>query len=90
VIGPGGDLVGVVNLGDMVWYNFRSAYLGYYAFTPFNAKGCMSVAVARVLALAFRRYGMHRLEPTFSLTTAHRLRSSNASDFSSKASHPAT
>ena len=34
-----GELVGVVNVSEIVRGNFQSAYLGYYAFTPHAGQG---------------------------------------------------
>src|SRR5438552_2336956 len=34
-----GELVGVVNVSEIVRGAFRSAYLGYYAFTPHERRG---------------------------------------------------
>ncbi len=55
-------LVGVVNVSEIVRGAFRSAYLGYYAFVPYQRRGLMAEAVALVVDEAFRRRGLHRLE----------------------------
>ena len=34
-----GDLVGVVNLNEIVRGSFQSAYLGYYLFSPHEGRG---------------------------------------------------
>src|SRR5262245_34638393 len=34
-----GDLVGAVNISEIVRGNFWSAYLGYYVFVPYSGKG---------------------------------------------------
>ena len=57
-----GELVGVVNVSEIVRGVFRSAYLGYYAFVPHARQGLMTEAVARVIGTAFHRLGLHRLE----------------------------
>jgi [ribosomal protein S5]-alanine N-acetyltransferase len=57
-----GELVGVVNVSEIVRGAFRSAYLGYYTFAPHARQGLMTEAVARVIDTAFRRLGLHRLE----------------------------
>jgi [ribosomal protein S5]-alanine N-acetyltransferase len=58
----GGALVGVVNVSEIVRGAFRSAYLGYYAFTPHAGQGLMTEGLALVVSHAFRRLGLHRLE----------------------------
>ncbi len=57
-----GDLVGVVNVSEIVRGNFQSAYLGYYAFAPHAGQGLMAEGLALVVGEAFRRLGLHRLE----------------------------
>jgi len=57
-----GDLVGVVNVSEIVRGSFRSAYLGYYGFVPHTTRGYMTEAVGLVIARAFRTLKLHRLE----------------------------
>ena len=57
-----GDLVGVVNVSEIVRGNFQSAYLGYYAFAPHAGRGLIAEGLALVLREAFGRLGLHRLE----------------------------
>ena len=57
-----GDLVGVINISDVVTGNFRSGYLGYYAFVPYAGNGYMRQGLTAVLRLAFRQHGLHRVE----------------------------
>jgi len=62
VLRDSGDLVGVVNVSEIVGGAFRSGYLGYYAFTPHARLGLMREGLALVIADAFRRLRLHRLE----------------------------
>jgi ribosomal-protein-alanine N-acetyltransferase len=57
-----GELVGVVNVNEIVRGAFQSAYLGYYAFTPHDGQGFMREGVRQVVARAFTAYRLHRLE----------------------------
>jgi ribosomal-protein-alanine N-acetyltransferase len=57
-----GELAGVVNISEIVLGYFRSAYLSYYAFVPHQRRGYMSAGVGAMIQLAFREYGLHRLE----------------------------
>jgi len=57
-----GDLAGVVNISEIVLGYFCSAYLSYYAFVPHQRHGYMSAGVSAMIQLAFRDYGLHRLE----------------------------
>jgi ribosomal-protein-alanine N-acetyltransferase len=57
-----GELVGVVNISEIVRGAFRSAYLGYYAFTPFAGRGLMTEGLTLVIDDAFGALGLHRLE----------------------------
>lgn len=56
------ELVGVVNVNEIVRGLFQSGYLGYYAFTPYNGRGHMTDALASVANLMFRKCKLHRLE----------------------------
>ena len=62
VVTADGELAGVINLNEIVRYAFQSAYLGYYAFTPFAGKGLMRTGLHLVLARAFGDLGLHRVE----------------------------
>ena len=59
---PTGELAGVINLSEIVRGNFRSAYLGYYAFTPHDGQGWMAQGLALAIRDAFRRLRLHRVE----------------------------
>ncbi|HMB70489.1 MAG TPA: GNAT family N-acetyltransferase [bacterium] len=56
------DLVGVVNVSEIVRGVFQSAYLGFYAFAPHEGHGYMSAALSAVIGKCFRKHGLHRLE----------------------------
>jgi ribosomal-protein-alanine N-acetyltransferase len=57
-----GAPVGVFNLSEIVRGSFRSAYLGYYALVPHAGDGYMKEGLALVLAAAFGRLKLHRVE----------------------------
>jgi ribosomal-protein-alanine N-acetyltransferase len=57
-----GELVGVINVSEIVRGAFRSAYLGYYVFAPHEGQGLMAEGLRLVIADAFRRLRLHRLE----------------------------
>jgi len=57
-----GELVGVVNISEIVRGAFQSGYLGYYAFTPFERRGLMAEGLALAIDEAFHVLGLHRLE----------------------------
>jgi [ribosomal protein S5]-alanine N-acetyltransferase len=56
------ELVGVINLNEIVRGLFQSAYLGYYAFEPFAGEGYMTEGLSLVLDEAFGTLGLNRLE----------------------------
>jgi len=56
------DLVGVVDLSEIVRGCFQSAYLGYFALEPHAGRGLMREGLAQVIDHAFRDLGLHRLE----------------------------
>lgn len=55
-------IVGVFNIGEIVYGLFKSAYLGYYAFAPHAGSGYMTEGLELVLRVAFRRLKLHRVE----------------------------
>jgi ribosomal-protein-alanine N-acetyltransferase len=57
-----GDLVGVINVSNVILGFFRSAFLGYYGFSPYAGTGLMHEGMLLVLKHAFRKLKLHRLE----------------------------
>jgi len=57
-----GELVGVVNVSEIVRGVFLSGYLGFYAFAPHEGRGFMSAALQTAISRAFGEHGLHRLE----------------------------
>jgi ribosomal-protein-alanine N-acetyltransferase len=55
-------LLGVINLNEIVRGLFQSAYLGYYAFAPYQERGNMTTGLELVVKRAFRLHRLHRLE----------------------------
>jgi len=62
VTGNDGELAGAINISEIVRGNLCSGYLGYYAFAPHNGRGYMKKGISAVLAEAFSRHKLHRLE----------------------------
>ncbi|WP_182874199.1 GNAT family N-acetyltransferase [Microbispora sp. H10670] len=58
----GGDLVGMVNLNDIVRGSYQKCILGYAAFLPYVRQGYMSEAVALAVRHAFGCLNLHRVE----------------------------
>jgi ribosomal-protein-alanine N-acetyltransferase len=59
---PDGAIVGVGNLSQIFLGDFRSAYLGYFAFAPYERQGYMTDGLRLVLRKAFGPVGLHRVE----------------------------
>ena len=59
---PGGAIVGVVNLNEIVLGVFRSAYLSYWGYVPFGGRGLMTEALREAVRFAFDELGLHRVE----------------------------
>lgn len=57
-----GQMVGCININNIVRGAFQSAFLGYYAFSPYNGQGLMKQAMALVITQAFHHHRLHRLE----------------------------
>ena len=57
-----GDLVGVINVSNIILGSFKSAFLGFYAMEPFAGRGLMRQGLHHVLTEAFDNLGLHRVE----------------------------
>ncbi len=57
-----GAIVGYFGLGQIVYGKFRNAYLGYYAFRPFEGRGYMREGLELVLRYAFGDLRLHRVQ----------------------------
>jgi [ribosomal protein S5]-alanine N-acetyltransferase len=55
-------LAGVLSVSQIYMGNLRSAYLGYYLFSPHDGAGYMTEAVKMIVPYAFSTLGLHRLE----------------------------
>ncbi len=55
-------IVGVVDLDEIVWGSFRSAYVGFHGMAEFAHRGLMTEAVILAAAHAWHELGLHRLE----------------------------
>jgi len=57
-----GAMAGLANLSQIFLGDFRSAYLGYFAFSPHEGHGYMTEGVRLLLHEAFTDIGLHRVE----------------------------
>lgn len=57
-----GELVGAINLTNIVYGVFLSGYIGYFAFAGHQGKGYMKHGLSLVVRHAFRTLGLHRVE----------------------------
>jgi [ribosomal protein S5]-alanine N-acetyltransferase len=55
-------IVGYFGLGQIFYGHFRSAYLGYYAFHPFEGQGYMREGLELALRHAFGDLRLHRVQ----------------------------
>lgn len=68
------ELVGVVNVNDIVRDSRNSGSLGYYAFAPHSGRGYMLEALRRVVTHAFADLRLHRLEASIQPTNSRSIR----------------
>jgi len=64
------DIVGVINLSQISWGFFRSAYLGYYGMIDFARQGLMTEALCLTSIYVFNEIGLHRLEANIQPTNS--------------------
>ena len=57
-----GELLGALNLSQIVRGALQGAYLGYYAFAPLAGRGLMRQALGLLLDEAFGALALHRVE----------------------------
>jgi [ribosomal protein S5]-alanine N-acetyltransferase len=62
VLGNSDQLVGVINVSEIVRGAFCSAFLGYFAFAPHSKQGYMTAGLAAALDKAFKVLKLHRVE----------------------------
>lgn len=56
------EIMGVININEIVMGAFRSGYLGYYIFQQYAGQGYMSEGMRLVIKYASRNLKLHRLE----------------------------
>ncbi|MFK7824153.1 MAG: GNAT family N-acetyltransferase [Oligoflexales bacterium] len=56
------EIVGVINLNNIILGKFRNAFLGYYGSKELSGKGFMSQGMNLVLQQAFNKVKLHRVE----------------------------
>ncbi len=56
------EIVGIINISNIVRGLFRSGYLSYYCFFGFEGRGYMSAGLRAVVRQAFGKQKLHRLE----------------------------
>jgi len=79
VLVEGGDVVGILNLNNIIRGAFQSASVGYWVAQDRNGRGIATRAVAAAKRLAAEELGLHRLEASTLLdnTASQRVLASN-------------
>jgi len=62
VLRTSGELVGVINVSEIVRGAFHNAYLGYYVFSPHAGHGYMTEGLTLTLRWVFGVLRLHRVE----------------------------
>ncbi|MTB87089.1 GNAT family N-acetyltransferase [Aeromicrobium senzhongii] len=62
IIGPDDEVVGRINLNEIVRGPSLKGVLGYYVDAAHQGRGLASAAVGEMVNLAFLRLGLHRIE----------------------------
>lgn len=79
-----GELVGQVNVANVVRGAFNSAHLGYWVSERAAGRGVVPTAVAMVADLAFGEIGLHRLEANIRPENAASIRVAEKVGFTSE------
>ena len=69
-----GVLLGAINLSEIVRGKFQSCYLGYYIGPAYTGQGYMTEALQLMLATAYRRLRLHRVEANIQPNNAASIR----------------
>ena len=69
-----GRIVGTANLSQIFYGPFKNAYLGYLLGAKFTGNGYMTEAINLVLAAAFGRLRLHRIEANVQPTNTPSIR----------------
>ncbi|HEY5915743.1 MAG TPA: GNAT family protein [Verrucomicrobiae bacterium] len=56
------EIVGVINVNNLIRGAFQNAFLGYYGFLPHAKRGLMYEGMRLVINYAFKKLKLHRLE----------------------------
>lgn len=57
-----GSIVGIIALTGVLRHSLQSAWVGYFLDREVNGRGYMTEAVKQVVAIAFSKLNLHRLE----------------------------
>jgi len=68
-----GEIVGVINLNDIVFGALRSAYVGYWGYRRTGGRGLMTEALRLAVRFAFDELGLHRVEANIQPANARSL-----------------
>lgn len=83
-----GELVGVVNVNEIVRGLFQSACLGYYAFLPHAGQGYMWQGMQQVMRHCFMELRLHRLEANIQPENSRSIALVRALEFSKEGFSP--
>jgi len=86
---PSGDLVGAINITNIVRGAFQSGYVGYFAFAGHAGKGLMAKGLRAVVRQAFTKLRLHRLEANIQPTNAPSIALARACGFTKEGYSPA-
>jgi len=72
ILDDAGEVVGRINIGNIVRGPFQSCGVGYWVSEHANGRGLATAALSEIKELAFGQLGLHRMEAG---TLAHNVRS---------------
>ena len=83
-----GDVVGVINLNEIVLGALKSAYMGYWGYRRTGGRGLMTEAVRLAVRFAFEELGLHRVEANIQPNNAKSLALAQRAGFTKEGFSP--
>lgn len=82
------EIIGVININEIVMGVFQSGYLGFYAFQKYSGQGFMSEGLSLALSYYFEQLKLHRLEANIQPENQKSIQRMKAKNFRHEGASP--